>query len=117
MLTYGVAVFGSLVITTIVPLLAPASSGPVLVVASRYWNVSAPVLVPGCQATEDGIWIWAPGAAAGRSILPTLPSVIAYTAEAWPEPRSTGLGVALNWSEALLTLVGWLLLSVTLFTP
>ena len=68
MLTNGIVVFFSLVITTIVPLVAPAWSGPVFAVASRYWNVSEPVVVPGCQAMEAGTCTVLPGAAWGRLI-------------------------------------------------
>ena len=46
---------GCVEITTIVPLVAPAASGPVPVVGFRYWNVSDPVDVPGCQAIDDGV--------------------------------------------------------------
>ena len=40
--------------TTTVPLIAPAASGPVFVVGFRYWNVSDPVVELGSQAIDDG---------------------------------------------------------------
>ena len=67
--------YGWVVSTTIVALLPPGWSGPVFLVASRYWKVRAPVLRPGIQATDVGDWIDAAGAAVGRSMPPTLPSV------------------------------------------
>src|SRR5262245_24069325 len=115
MLTNGVVMFLFWVITTIVPLVAPARSGPVFVAGSRYWKVIEPVVLPGWKAIEDGTCTTLPGAALGTLRPPTWPSVTTYVDEFNPLPGMTG--GALNCMEALLTYVGSPDLSETLFTP
>ena len=76
MLTNGIVVLFSLVITTIVPLVAPAWSGPVFVGRRRGTGRSASrCVVPGCQAMEAGTCTVLPGAACGTLMPPTWPSV------------------------------------------